>query len=305
MQLFTYLKGLFHRITRGQIQASCDAVIESLQKHTLPAYKQAIECFKLHKLASKEAKAYIVEFSKTLGAPKGGSSILDSIHDVLENTVALLTEISDKSTTVFSDVESTLGMNFQKAMYLRLISAATFANDYARALLNYMYVVETTQLDQGTNLVDSLTPAERQWVEDNFTNFCVVLSILSNKPKQVFEQIDELPDAIVSDSSEEALVGSAGLKKIDPLGFHRMGLPITIGVKWNPFHLLGTIIADFRVAQYRCAKEELDLLQMRKLNLEKLNAKKPDARLQQQIEIMSARVSKLQFELHEMDKKYE
>lgn len=305
MQLFSYLKGLFHRITRGQIKASCDAVVESLQKHTLPAYLQGAECFKLHKLASKEAKDFIAEFTKTVGAPKSGGSIIESIKTILENTVTLLTQIGDKSDAVFSDVESTLGMSFQKATYLRMISAATFANDFARQFLNYLYVVETAHLDAASgSLQDALTPAERAWVEGNYSNFCLVLSILNNDVATVFQQVDELPDALVSEQSEEALAGSLGQKRIDPLGMRGLSMPFNVSVKWNPFYLIATIRADYRAAQYKCAKEELDLLQLRKLNLEKVQAKQPDARLQQQIQYLADRVSKLQFELQEMEKKY-
>jgi hypothetical protein len=303
MQLFSYLKGLFHRITRGQIKASCDAVVESLQKHTLPSYTQASELFKLHKLSSKEAKDFITEFNKVVGA-KNGETMIDGIKSALENAVALLTQIGDKSDAVFSDVESTLGMTFQKAMYLRLISSATFANDYARQFLNYLYVVETAGVANGFTLQQALSPAERQWVEGNFSNFCVILSILDNDVKKVFEQLDELPDAIVSEGSENAIAGAIGTKKLDPLGFRGLGMPVTVSIKWNPFYLIGTIIADYRAAQYKCAKEEVDLLQMRKLHYEKLLAKQPDARLEAQIEYMADRVSKLNFELHEMEKKY-
>lgn len=305
MQLFSYLKGLFHRITRGQIKASCDGVVESLQKHTLPAYVQAADCFKLHKLSSKESKDFGNEFNKVVGSVKGSSSMIESIKDILENTIALLTQIGEKSDTVFSDVESTLGMTFQKATYLRLISAATFANDYARQFLNYVYVAETQNVDAGSGTLQAaLSPAERAWVEGNFSNFCLVLAILKNNVQEVFQQVDTIPDAIVSEQSESALAGSLGFKKVDPLGFHGLAAPINVSVKWNPFYLLATIVADYRSAQYKCAKEELDLLQLRKLNLEKLHAKQPDARLQQQIEYLGGRVSGLQFELQEMEKKY-
>lgn len=305
MQLFSYLKGLFHRITKGQIKASCDAVIESLQKHTLPAYVTASDLFKSRKLSSKEVQEFVKEFTKTVGMSRGSHSMVESIKVVLENTVTLMTQISHKSDTIFSDTESTLGMTFQKAMYLRLISAATFADDYARKFLDYVYLCETAHLDpSGSPLRNAMTPAQREWVEANFTNFCLVLAVLSNDSKDVFKEIDELPDAIVSEQSETTLAASIGLKRIDPFGMHGLGLPITVKTSWNPFHLLGMFIADFRAAQYKCAKEELDLLQMRQLNLEKLIAKQPDARLQQQIEYLAERVAKLQYELHETEKKY-
>jgi len=305
MQIFNYLKGLFHRITRGQIKASCDLVIESLQKHTLPAYAQAGSLFKLRKISSKEGQDLIMQYKKQVRSMKGATTMVDSIHEILENTIKLLTSIGEKSDTLFNDVESTLGMTFQKAMYLRLISAATFADDFSRKVLNYLYVVETAHLDpKDLVLANTISPAERTYVVDNFANFALVMSILDNDVAEVLKQVDELPDAVVSEQSEHVLGGSLGLRKIDPLGFHGLALPVTVGVKWNPFYLIGMLYSDFRAAQYKCSKEELDLLQMRKLNLEKTYAKKPDARLQKQIEYMADRVNGLTYELTQMQEHY-
>jgi hypothetical protein len=305
MQLFNYLKGLFHRITRGQIQASCDAVTDNLQKHTIVGYTQASDLFKTRKLSSPEAKEMISQYTKTVGSLRNGDTLIDGIKTILENTVTLLTQISEKSQTVFSDVESTLGMTFQKAMYLRLISAATFVNDYAPRLLDYLYVVETAHLDpQGSPLENALTGAQREWITANYGNFCIVLSILKNDAAEVIKQVDELPDAVVSEHSEHSLAGASGKQRIDPFGFHGLALPMHVSVKWNPFYLVGQLIADFRTAQYKETKSQLELLQLRKLNLEKIHDKKPDARLQQEIEYLADRVATMQFELSEMENKH-
>lgn len=305
MQIFNYLKGLFHRITRGQIKSSCDLTIESIQTHTLPAYAQANELFKLRRISSKEGIALAGEFKKRVGTVKGTTGMVDAIEAILENTVKMLGTIVTRSDAVFSDIESTLGMTYQKAMYLRLISAATFANDFSRKFLNYLYVLETANLEASENHIsDALSPAEISYVKDNFANYVLVMTILSNSFVDVLKSIDELPDAVVSEQSDQVLSGSLGAKKVDPFGFRNLSLPITVGVNLNPFYLAGMLIADFRASQYKCSKEELDLLALRKLNLERLYAKKPDARLQQQIDYLGDRVSRLNYELATMKEKY-
>lgn len=305
MDLFKYLKGLFHRVTRGQIKSSCDLVVESLQETTLPAYESASQLFRTKKLASKEAVEFFNEFKKRVGTIKGANGLVDSIQVILANTVKLLNMISEKSDTVFSDIESTLGMTYQKAMYLRLISAATFANDYSLKFLNYLYVLETSNLNPQENPVgESLTPAEISNLNGNFNNFLLVLSVLNNNIDDVISSLDELPDAVVSEQSDHVLGGSLGERKIDPFGMRGLVLPVNVGVNYNPFHLLGMIIADFRVAQYKCSKEQVELLQLRKLNLEKLHAKKPDARLQKQIDDLTNRVKHLNYQLDQMKEKY-
>ncbi len=298
MKLVDYLKNLYHSITRGQIEASCEAAIDQANKHTLPAYAQAVEFFKLHKLASPEAES-LIKLYKTKVGLRGSASMVESIHGILQRSVALMQAIAERSPSVFSDVESTLGMTFQKATYLRLISSANFAYDYSLLLLNYLYAAETEGALMGT-----LTPAERKYVEGNFENFAVILSILDGKPQDVLEAADELPDAVVSEQAERMMLGSLGEKRMDPLGFRGLGLPVSIGVNWNPFYLGATIYADFKVAQYKAAKEQVSLIQMRKLNLEMQHKKQPSARLEQEIEYLSGRVSKLNHELFTMEQKY-
>lgn len=305
MDLFKYLKGLFHRVTRGQIKSSCDLVVESIQETTLPAYESASSLFRTKKLASKEATEFASEFKKRVGVVKGANGLVDSIQVILANTVKLLNLISEKSDTVFSDIESTLGMTYQKAMYLRLISAATFANDYSLKFLNYLYVLETSNLDPQENPVgDSLTPAEISNLNGNFNNFLLVLDVLNNNIDDVISSLDDLPDAVVSEQSDHVLGGSLGERKIDPFGMRGLVLPVSVGVNYNPFHLLGMLVADFRVTQYKCSKEQVELLQLRKLNLEKLQAKKPDARLQKQIDDLANRVKHLNYQLDQMKEKY-
>lgn len=304
MKITEYLKRLFHSISRNQITASCDKTIDSIQKHTLPAYVTAAGFFKEHKLSSDESADFITGYKTKVGL-KGGQNIVESIHDVLQRTMGLLQSIGERSDALFADVESTIGMTFQKATYLRLISSASFANDYARQFLNYLYAAETSKLAPSDNpLANTLTPAERKYVEANFDNFCVIMAILAGDQKDVMEAIDDLPDAIVSEKSEQTLLGSLGSRKLDPLGFNNLIAPVTLSVRWNPFYLIGILVADFQVAQYKAADDEVSLLGLRRLNLEKLHAKKPDARLQQEIDYLANRVSKARHTLMTMEQKY-
>lgn len=302
MNIFTYIKSLAHKFNKTEIQKSCETTIDSLRNHTIPAYAGAMDLFKSSKFKSKEA----LDFATTLKRMVKGSSnsLLETIHDCLIESTVLLKVISKKSDHLFNDQESTLALTFQKATYLRLVTAIGFTNDFSRKFLNYLYVLETANVDKEFSIKESITPAEIKYVEDNFLNFCTCVNILTNKTSAIEQKVDDLPDALVTETSEKTLEAVLGNSKVDPLGFRNFALPVNISVRWNPFYMVANLVADYQIAAYKCAKEEFNLLQLRKLNLERLNEKKPDAKLQQEIEHMSNRISGLNFEITQMESKY-
>lgn len=303
MNIITYIKGLAHRFSKNQVQKSCELVSESLRAHTIPAYVAAADLFKSSKIKSKEGTEFITTFKKLATYPRSGT-IMDAILEALENSVKLLDFVSKKADTLYADSESNLGLTFQKATYLRLVSAVTFTNDFSRKFLNYVYVLETGNADDDFKIKDSITPAEIKFVENNFSNFCVCVSILQQSIESIETNVDNLPDAIVSETSENTFESTMGRSKIDPLGLRGFSIPIDISAKCNPFYFFGAIIADYQVAAYKAAKEEHELLQLRKLNLEKIYEKKPDARLQKEMEYLSNRISGLNYELSKTEAQY-
>ena len=303
MNIITYIKGLAHRFGKNQVQKSCELVSESLRSHAIPAYAAAAELFKSSKIKSKEGTEFVSTFKKLATYPRSGT-IMDAILETLENSVKVLDFISKKSDTLYADNESNLGLTFQKATYLRVVSAITFTNDFSRKFLNYVYVLETSTVDSDFQIKDSITPAEIKFVEDNFVSFCTCISILQNSIESIQTNVDNLPDAIVSETSESAFESTMGISKIDPLGLRGFTIPITVSAKWNPFYFIGSVFADFQVAAYKAAKEEHELLQLRKLNLEKIYEKKPDARLQKEMEYLSNRISGLNYELSKTEAQY-
>ena len=303
MNILSYLKNLVHHFGKNQVQKSCEITIDSLKAHTIPAYVSAAELFNAAKLKNKETLSYVDDYRRLVGL-KGNASIIESILDGLNKAVEVLEFVSSKSDTLYTEHESNVGLTFQKATYLQLASALTFANDFSRKFLNVVYILETENADKGSSLQDHITPAELQYVQSNFINFCTIMAVLKKDIPTIEKSVDGLPDAIVTDSSEKAFATTLGEAKMDPLGFRNFVMPVIVSVKWNPFYLIGMMYADFQNASYKAAKEELQLLQLRKINLEKINEKKPDARIQQEIQYLGTRVSGLNYEVLQLEKKY-
>lgn len=301
--LSSFIKGLSGRFGRNEVQKSCELVSDSLRQHTLPAYDAAVEFFKEFRIRSKEGKAVDTVVRKYIKV-NGSTNSIGAIRDALNDSIRALEAISKKSETLYADHESNAALSFQKATYLRLVSNITFVNDYARKLLNYIYTAELAVVNGGQGVEKELSPADVRFIEDNMVNFAICLRVLQRPFDEVTRNIDAMPDALVSDASEEVMRSNFGEKSIDPLSATAMVFPVRVSVAWNPFYLFGMLLADFQNACYKASREEVSLLQMRLLNLQKINEKKPDANLQFQIEKMQERVDALNYDIARQVKKY-
>ena len=302
MSLITFIKGLTPRIGRNEIAKSCELTLNALRDTTIPAYKSAYDLFKVTKLASPEAKRYQSDLRRSV---KGASAdMFETVLECLQNAESFLQYIEKRSDTLFADAEASIALTYQKATYTRLVAAIGFGTEYARRFLNYIYLLETAQADSQFDLKTQLTPAETEYVEKYFNDFCIVLASLNRKLPELEKNISELPDAVVTEMTEKTFPATLGPSRVDPLGFNHFIVPIDWTARANPFYLIGTVIASFQVKQYNIAKDELDLLQMRKLNLEKQRAGKPDANLERQIEHTADRIGTLRYEIERLEEKY-
>ena len=160
-----------------------------------------------------------------------------------------------------------------------------------------MYVCETAEYpDSGTALNDSLSPAEIEWLNANFLSFCTALNVVSGNPQQVKKQIDNIPDIIITSENATTLPSTMGEARLDPF---QMNL---ITVRMNPIYHIRMFVAEYQADRYKAAKEEVKLLQLRKLNLEKLADGKPEAHIQKEITYMETRIQGLNFKIAKMEK---
>ena len=161
----------------------------------------------------------------------------------------------------------------------------------------YIYICETSVFEESdTTLVDSFSKAEIEWINHNFIAFCAAFNITSGKPQQVEKQFSNIPDIVVTGDNAHTLGATIGEDKIDP--FQMSLIPIWM----NPIYHIGMFVAEWQSDRYKAAKEEVRLIQLRKLNLEKLSEGKPDAKIQKEIAYMETRIQGLNFKLAKMEK---
>lgn len=305
MNLFEYLKTLPRQFSKDQVQESCQIVIKSINEHSLPAARAAVETFAAIKPKNAKVKTYLQIIEKNAGVR--GKNAFGSIVAALENGSKLAELVNDRADALFGNTEAPLGQTFQKAFNLRMVSLIGFANEFTRKFLSYVYAVETEELSSDLNISRTLTKAEIGYVEAGILTYSRCLGVMLKDEKDVVKAIGEVPDILVDEGNENVLRQTKGVA-VDPFnmsGIMDVGTWLgRIPTHWNPFYMIGMVYADITTQTYNLWKEEKAVLEMRRMNLKMIYEKTPDAGLQKQIEHMSNQINKLDVKIKNMERQY-
>jgi hypothetical protein len=295
MKIENYVAGLSPSMRKDQVLDDITNVRKELVQATIPAYETISTVFGKWKWKSKEMQTHATAFGRMVGGGQMVEVILKGLRDVS----AALTVAEDYIVKTYNSEVASTAITYKKANVLQFVDAIAFLTRYARRYANYMLVCETATIpDSDTNLKEAFAPAELSYIENNFTMFCQALKAIAIPAKEVEKRIEEAPEVIVKSASASVLGETMGAKKTDSFGLN------FIAAKWNPFYHIGKALAEWQVNSYNAAKEELQLVQMRKLYLEKLNAKKPDAALAQEIQYTEGRLQNLTVKIARQEASY-
>ncbi|WP_144106604.1 hypothetical protein [Paraburkholderia sp. BCC1886] len=295
MKIEQYLATILPSFKKDQILDDVRNTRVELREATLPAFEVAHGLLGHWKWKSGEVKDVASNFQRLV---KGGNLvtvITEGLRDTVE-TLALAESFVMKS---YNEEVVSQALTYQKANILQFIEAVAFVSRYSRKLLNFIFVNETRATAPDSVQKDALTPYEIKWIDDNLVTFCTAFAAVAQPVKKVEDAFDGIPEIVVKSSNADVLKAMAGgEKRLDPF---RFGF---IDAKMNLFYHVGKWLAEGQVERYNAAKEELRLVQLRKLNLEKIAEKKPDAALQQEIEYTESRVQGLNAKIAKMEAEY-
>lgn len=277
-----------------------DSVLEDLRlthgeykEFTMPAYATAVPLLKNWKFKSEVVQDQFSRFGRMVrGSGNPVVVINNGFKDILEN-IEIVEKAIEKT---YSEEVAGAGMTYSKSTLLQLAEAFAFVSKFARKWLIYIYIHETMEVPDAEDLSESLTPAEKEWIEANFLNFCTAFGIVSGEGNQMQKRLNDIPDVAVTSENADTLAHTLGETKIDP--FQLKLIPIWM----NPIYHIGMFVAEWQADRYKAAKEELRLLQLRKLNLERHSQGKPDAHLQKEIAYTESRIQSLNYKIAKMEK---
>lgn len=296
--LSTFLNAIGAIFRRDELSRSCQATSKKIQKEVLSELHHVERVFGAHKPKSDAFK----NLSSSCSRITGNSNLLSAVDKGMRNALVMLDMVEREAEEIFSEEEATVGMSFKKATYLRLTASIEFSADYALKMLNWLVANEIAS-KESTDIKEQFTPADIEYIEGNAVNFFKVIEVLLKNTSIIEKAIKSLPDVPVSNNSEAALSNKL-LDTSDGRAIANLVLPINISVKWNPFYLIGTMIADFQVRSYKATEEQIKLLQMRRMRLEQMNAGQDNPRLQAEIDHVSSRVQQYNYELLQAKEKY-
>jgi hypothetical protein len=286
---FNRIKNFVPTFKKNQIVDSAERTYESVMKHTLPVIDNAAEMFQGQKLKSAQSKKLLDGVSDSIK----GKNAFDSISRALKNGLQIIEFCNQHASKMFADTEARQGLTYAKYTLMRTVQACEFANVYSRKLLNYVLAEETVAVGGDTC---ALSKAEKKWVEDNHTDFCIALKALDRDVKAFQEHLQGLPDAIITEATERTFSTTIGQAKYDPMNLRNFS------VSFNPFLFIGMLRTQWQESRYTAAQEDLQLLQMRLLQLQRAQSKQADPKLEKQVAYNQDRVTELAAKIAEMEK---
>lgn len=293
MELKNFFISLLPNFEKDRVIEDLRITKAELKDITSPAYNHAMVFMKSWKFKSPQLQGFQDSFDRLV---KGQGNFIVVISKGLPSVLECLEEIESQiERTYLADVASQ-GLTYAKAQLLQATEAAGFVAKYARKLLDYTYISEAQQFeDSGIVMADALTPAQQEWITANFVNFCTAFSALSGQPDDLRKKLADIPDVVVTQDNLQTLPHSVGMTKIDPL---KLGL---IPIWMNPIYHVRMRVTEWQVSRYHAAKEDLKILQLRRLHLKQLSEGKNDVKLVNEIKYMEGRIQDLEYKIKKLE----
>lgn len=296
MDILNFFKMLLPKFSKSRVLEDARITLSSLETVAIPSYVAADTGLKSKKFKSKQIDAYTKLLQRNVKI-KNGDNIVTIILRSLEKVQANLRILSDKANEEFEDEIVVAGITILKLNIIKLINIYSFTVQYSLKFLNYIYILETAELNADDRYVkDSLSAGDIKWLEDNFLNFCLSMNVATKSDKEFVSTLDSIPDIALGTSPDATVATLGGLSKVDPFGTSTMR-----GFTGSPIYSVRMMIAQYQAFKYKEAKETKTMLELRLLNLQKALDKSPDAALEKEINYTQSRVDNLNAELRQME----
>lgn len=296
MDMQKLIHSLLPSMKKDQVTEDCRITKAEITEFTQPAYKLADALLQRHKFQSVELNQMFSVFSRNV-KHSSNDNLVSVIYKSFKQIVSNLDDVNDLVEKTYQQELSGSGLTYFKANLLQYVEAVAFVSKYSRKFLNYVYIMETKEYpDGGVDLSEALTPAEIKWIEANFLNFCTAFNAVTSDSGALMKKINDVPDIVITEDNKHGLESTFGKDKLDPF---KLGI---IPIWMNPIYHIGMFVAEWQFSRAKAAKEELKMLQLRKLNLESLiDGKKPDAALQKEITYTETRIQGLNYKINKLE----
>ena len=294
MKALSYTLSLLPSVQRNKVIEDIGVTRSIVNDSAMEAYTSALPFFKSWKFKSKDLKPLLDTFDRSVKGA-GNDNMVVTIQKSFEPMLKNLEEMEDLVKRMFNQEESGAGISYLKSNILQFVECASFVARFSVKLLNYIYICETSQYEDGEAIAKSLKKAEIDWIEQNMYNFCLALRVVTGNPGQVKKQVMDVPDVLVTAETADSLAETLGDSRLDPLMMN------FIPVKLNPIYHIRMFYENYLNDCYKAAKAERDMVNLRKMNLELLAGGKNDAAIQKEIKYLADRAEDLNYKIKKME----
>lgn len=293
MKFAEYLKQLLPFFGKDRVIEDARITRNELVGVAIPSYELAMEVFKTS-LSSKRVLGYAAQYKMVMGGHK--NTFVADILERLKKLPKVLDAIDGELARGFEDKVVADAITLHKANVLRVLEGLGFLSKYSISLLNAIYVEETTAFGKSHQPASDVSNGELARLDKFFMDFCQILKSISSvaMPTAVFK---EIPESKLADMDNLRQV--FGDKKVDPFNMFT-----TTNFKGNPIYFFRTLVAEQQMDRYKHTQEQKKLLELRLLHLQRRQQNNPDAGLERDIEVVSARVATLAEKLRKQEESF-
>lgn len=298
MKILNFLSSLLPSFTKSRLKEDLDTTKEELKNTTLPAYKSAFAFgIDKRKWKSEAVIQHQDRFDKAVKTKFRGNAVkvTSDILQVMEKNIPVVEKMVED---YYADDVTRDAMTYLGANLIQFLELMTFTVRYARRQLYWILTEEATNADPEYVADSGLTPGEIEWLMKKRETFFHALNVLAMDAKDMEKAFKDIPDIVATKDNVEIVSRTAGAHKIDPFGM--AFIPAWI----NPIYYVRMAIAEWQVARYKAAKEEVLVIQQRLIQLKSMEEGKRPANVAQQIEYHSGRLKKLEADIAEMEQNY-
>jgi hypothetical protein len=192
------------------------------------------------------------------------------------------------------------GVTVKKAVMLRAVDQTTFISRFTMDFLTVLYRDEALEINPEVEENISVPKIVIDRVDKHVALYANLLSIYGDKSFDFEKRFSSIPDVIMSERTQEAIVATYGESKLDPYG-----APTVQGFLGNPIYHIRLLVAEWQANRYKAMKDKKKMLEMRLMHLQLLQENKNDAKLEQEISYIQSRIDKIEYSMAKAERSVE
>lgn len=283
------------RLQKADIEEDIRITLKELGQVAIPQYFAATMAVKVNKLQSPEVQLFEKAFYKHMDLKSKGPNFISDIHGALQRALQNLTYLQKVTTDVLEADLLNEGLTAKKAHIVRAAGSISFVSNFSIEFLNHILVLESNHVSNEEDKKD-ISPAELKYIDKRYEIFFKNLNEYGMDPDKFQKLLGGIPDVVITSKNAASISQVFKPAEIDPFG--SMGLS---GFTGNPIYHIRLLVTEWQGKRYNANKDKKKLLELRLLHLKSLHDNSPNPRLEQEINYIENRVSKLDRDLREVE----